>query len=51
VKENFSDFMFQEATPSYTVTDQGIHWEIGLFVNMVWVRNWCLPRMALPLMA
>jgi hypothetical protein len=43
VKENFSDFTFQEATPSYTVTDQGIHWEIGLFVNMVWVRNWCLP--------
>ena len=31
--EDFKDFMFQEASPSYSISDHGIHWWIGLFSN------------------
>ena len=31
--EDFKDFMFQEASPSYSISDHGIHWWIGLFNN------------------
>jgi hypothetical protein len=41
--EDFSDFMFQEATPSFSVITDGIRWKIGLFTNMNWVRSWCWP--------
>jgi hypothetical protein len=31
--KDFKDFMFQEASPSYSISDHGIHWWIGLFSN------------------
>ena len=32
--EEFKDFMFQEATPAYSLSNNGIRWKIGLFCDM-----------------
>jgi hypothetical protein len=41
--EHFREFMHQPAEPSFCCSDNGIHWKIRLFVDMVGVRCWCWP--------
>ncbi len=41
--EDFNDFMFQEATPAFSRSTDGIRWKIGLFVSLDWIRGWCWP--------
>ena len=40
--EDLKEFMFQEASPGYSVSDNGIWWRIGLFVSLesacCWLR-------------
>ncbi|MGD0900754.1 MAG: hypothetical protein ABR915_23220 [Thermoguttaceae bacterium] len=41
--EDFKQFMFQEATPAFSISNGSIRWRIGLFSGMGWIYGFCQP--------